>query len=250
MNKAQVILMNSKFFHAVWPALLFILAFSLPGCPGSGVEKASSQEGSGNTVQEAGPERSQLPDSTFQGRLPESLTFISREEWGAQPPILEMQPHTIERITIHHSAVLASPDMDPVKKMQGLQNFSQSNTVLGNGKPKPAWADVPYHFVIYPNGEVAEGRGPQFVGDTNTKYDPSGHLLINVEGNFEEQQPTEEQMEALIQLVTSASRHYQVEAEFIEGHRDFAQTACPGKNLWEKLEGLRERVRDEIDRPE
>jgi hypothetical protein len=110
--------------------------------------------------------------------LQDSLQWISRQAWQAKPPSSSMQTHEVSRITLHHSAVPYRLNMDPVKSMQALQRFSQSSGTLGNGKPKKAWADVPYHFVVFPQGQVAEGRQLEYVGDTNTEYDPTGHLLV------------------------------------------------------------------------
>jgi len=42
------------------------------------------------------------------------------------------------------------------------------------------WIDIPYHFLIDPNGNVYEGRNVFTVGETATEYDPTGHLLILV----------------------------------------------------------------------
>jgi hypothetical protein len=128
------------------------------------------------------------------------------------------------------------------KKMQNLQNFSQSESRLASGKLKPVWFDVPYHFYIAFDGKIAEGREIKFVGDTNTEYDPTGHALIVLEGNFETEQPSNNQQKALEELVAWSAFKYQVPTADIKAHNDFAQTACPGKNLKILLPDLRERV--------
>ncbi|MCB0852951.1 MAG: N-acetylmuramoyl-L-alanine amidase [Bacteroidetes bacterium] len=172
----------------------------------------------------------------------DSLKIITRESWGATPPISEMKTHELKRITIHHSAVKHRLDYDPAEKIKGLQRFSQSESQLDSGKKKEIWADIPYHFVIYANGEIVEGRSLEYVGDTNTEYDPSGHLLINLDGNFEEQEPTEAQMKSLINLCSYFSRKYQMDVALTAGHKDFAQTLCPGKNLYEKIPSIKDAI--------
>ena len=126
---------------------------------------------------------------------PITPNILSRVAWGANAPVGEMKTHKISRFTIHHTATLQKPERSLAEKMLALQKFSQNPGTLGNGKAKPAWPDVPYHFYIDCHGGIAEGREWQFVGDTNTAYDPTGHLLVVLEGNFEEEQPTELQME-------------------------------------------------------
>ena len=57
------------------------------------------------------------------------------------------------------------------------------------------------------------------VGDTATSYDPAGHLLIVVEGNFQEDVPTPTQVEILAQMVAWASLRFDVPLSTITGHR-------------------------------
>jgi hypothetical protein len=150
-----------------------------------------------------------------------------------------LKAHTIKRITIHHTANRQRPDMPLPKKLQKLQRFSQSPGKLASGKSKPAWPDIPYHFYIDANGKVAEARDPAFTGDTSTEYDPTGHLLIVLEGNFEKEAPTPQQLRALEGMLLWAAAKYRVAADRIAGHRDFAKTACPGKQLYARIADLR-----------
>lgn len=156
---------------------------------------------------------------------------MSRAEWGAHKPVLAMEKQVPSRITVHHTATRSKHGLSIVKKMQSLQAFSQSRSKLADGRTKEAWADIPYHFYIAVDGRVAEGRPIGFVGDTNTKYDPKGHITIVVEGNFENEKPAPEELSALEALIGDLSRQYGIPASRIGTHKDFAQTACPGRNL-------------------
>lgn len=160
---------------------------------------------------------------------------MSRSEWGAKKPVLEMKRQTPARITVHHTATRGKHGLSIVRKMKSLQAFSQSKSKLADGRTKEAWADIPYHFYIAVDGTVAEGRQVGFVGDTNTKYDPAGHITIVVEGNFETEKPTLEELSALKALIGDLSRDYGIPAGRIGTHKDFAQTACPGKNLEDEV---------------
>jgi N-acetyl-anhydromuramyl-L-alanine amidase AmpD len=52
-------------------------------------------------------------------------------------------------------------------------------------------------------------------------------------GNFEEQEVSEEQFNALINLTAYCCEKYNISPETIASHRDYsAQTVCPGKNLY------------------
>jgi hypothetical protein len=170
---------------------------------------------------------------------PPDLKIHSRADWGAKPPVAPMKSNTPTRITIHHTAVLQKPDRSLKDKLQALQKFSQNEGQLGNGKPKPAWPDVPYHFYIDCHGGIAEGRDVNAVGDTNTEYDPTGHALVVLEGNFEDEQVTDAQWASLVKLVSWLAVRFQVAPADVQGHQDYAQTQCPGKHLEAMLPKLR-----------
>ncbi len=71
-------------------------------------------------------------------------------------------------------------------------------------------------------------------GDTNTGYDPTGHLLISVNGNYEEQEVTEESYRTLVNFAVKMARKYDLPLEHIKTHRDYtSETVCPGENLYD-----------------
>jgi len=168
------------------------------------------------------------------------VRVVSRSEWGAKPPVLPMKQHVPNRITVHHTATKQAADKSLADKLKALQNFSQSRSQLGNGRMKELWADIPYHFYITAKGEIGEGRELQYTGDSNTPYDPTGHALIVLEGNFEVESVTEAQLQSLKKLISSLSKKYQISSDKISGHKDNADTLCPGKNLYELIPSLKE----------
>lgn len=169
-------------------------------------------------------------------------SIVTRQEWQANPPVLAMKANQPVRLTIHHTATKQNFKSSVASKLRSLQAFSQKKSKLADGRTKKAWGDVPYHFYVDAKGVVAEGREVQFAADTNTDYDPSGHLTVVVEGNFEKEQPTPAQIEALESLLVFLSRKYGIDPSTIGGHRDYASTACPGKNLIALLPDIRKDV--------
>ena len=170
------------------------------------------------------------------------VPVVSRAEWGARDPVLPMREHRIERITIHHTAMRQDTARSLAAKLRGLQAFSQRDDSLADGRRKPAWADVPYHYYIAVDGSVGEARSWRYAGDTNTPYDPAGHLLVVVEGNFEDEQLTPPQRHALESLVPALARRFGVDGARLGGHKDYAATRCPGRNLMAELPRLRELI--------
>ncbi len=135
-------------------------------------------------------------------------------------------PHRINQITLHHtgSAEPLSEDVDPVEALQNLFRW---------GAEDRNWWDLPYHFLIGLDGTIYEGRDARFAGDTNTTYDPRGHLLISVMGNYTLQEPTDAQIEAISDLMAYGLKKYELGMDDIGTHSHFADTSCPGLHLQE-----------------
>jgi hypothetical protein len=176
------------------------------------------------------------------GLVPEGVRYVTRAEWGAAPPLRPMKTHRIDRITIHHTGSPQAPGRTVEDKLRGLQRFSQTEAALEDGRRRAAWADIPYHLYVSTDGSVGEGREVRFAGESNTPYDPTGHLLVVVEGNFENEALTPEQRRTLDRLIPALARRYRVPPERIAGHKDFAQTLCPGRTLYADLPRLRSLV--------
>lgn len=168
----------------------------------------------------------------------EAPALLTREAWQAKAPSLKMTTQKPVAILIHHTGSTMKPKITLTAKMKGLQRFSQANEKLSDGRMKPAWPDVPYHFYIAADGQVAEGRDVNAVGDTNTGYDPSGYIQVVVEGNFDKEQLTEAQAASLKTTLKWLMEKYDIKASAIMMHKDKAQTACPGKDLEAKLSGI------------
>jgi len=165
--------------------------------------------------------------------------IIPRAGWEAKKAVGEGKKHKIKFITIHHTATKQRPDLPIETKLRNLQAFSQRDDKLASGKAKPAWFDVPYHYYIAVDGKIAEGREIKFAGDTNTEYDPTSHALIVLEGSFGTDEPLPPQVDSLKAMVKWLAAKYKVSKENIKGHKDYAETACPGSNLEKLLPQLR-----------
>ena len=152
----------------------------------------------------------------------------SRSEWNAAEP-RGYKSQVPVRITIHHEGEIFYPQKESaavhIKKVQTWGMSEARN-----------WSDIPYHFIIDFDGNIFEGRNVFTAGETATEYDPEGHLLITCLGNFEEQQVTEKQLNALIELTANCCKKYQISPSSIKAHKDFAKTLCPGKDLYRYIE--------------
>ncbi len=141
-------------------------------------------------------------------------------------------------ILVHHTGSPMKLKASLTSKLKGLQRFSQAEEKLADGRMKPAWPDVPYHFYIAANGEVGEGRDVNAVGDTNTHYDPAGYIQIVVEGNFDNEILSDTQVASLKSTLQWLMAKHGIKPSAILMHKDKAQTACPGQDLAAKLPGI------------
>ena len=158
----------------------------------------------------------------------EAIQIVPRSGWNANEPRPYKQ-HTPVQITVHHEGTKLEITDDAARKIRNIQ-------VWGMGKDRN-WTDIPYHFLIAPNGVIYEGRNVNTVGETATEYDPTGHLLITCLGNLEQQEVPEQQLNSLIKLIAHCSKTYNIPVETLATHRDHSsQTTCPGKNLYRYFE--------------
>jgi hypothetical protein len=160
------------------------------------------------------------------------LPIIKVEDWGGTRLSAEARakakPHVPTQITLHHGGVAFLRDKDPQQYLRNLQTWSRNTR---------GWIDTPYHYLIDLDGRVYEGRDVLIAGDTNTNYDPSGHALIVVLGNFEDVEPNPAQLDAVISTMTMLAKRFAIAPDKIAGHKDFASdTACPGKSLYPYLQ--------------
>lgn len=161
--------------------------------------------------------------------LGDTVAIQPRSSWGAQPA-KTYKKHQPVRITIHHEGgrVLTEND-DAKKRLKNIQTWCMG--------PERNWTDIPYHYLIAPDGTVYEGRNVLTVGETNTDYDPTGHLLISFLGNYDEQELNDSLVNTLTDLIAYFCIKYDIDPATIASHRDYCgHTGCPGKNIYPYIE--------------
>ena len=160
------------------------------------------------------------------------LRIVSVSEWGGQVVAPASPPQTLHRLTVHHQGEVWRAGGDVPAYLRRLQKWSQEAR---------GWADIPYHFIVAPDGAVYAARPVSMAGDTNTDYDPSGHLLVMLLGNFEVQTPTAAQWQSTVEVMAQGIARHGLQRAAIGTHRQHAtQTVCPGANLEARFDALRE----------
>jgi len=168
---------------------------------------------------------------------PDNMQITKRAEWGWKSLPDTVPQHRIERITIHHGGVEFTDGKDVQAYIRSMQDWSRADK---------NWIDIPYRFMIDLQGIIYEARPVNYPGDTNTDYDVRRHALINVMGNYEIQTLKPVQLDALINLSAYLARQFKVDTTDIRGHKDYTETLCPGKDLYQYLQDgtIRNRVAD------
>jgi N-acetylmuramoyl-L-alanine amidase len=123
----------------------------------------------------------------------------------------------IAKIIVHHTAVDAS-----------LEQLRRSVQRRG-------YSDIPYHFVVMPDGSVHATRPLERMG-AHCKGHNADSVGVALMGNLDRVPPTEAQVAALTRLIADLRRKWNVP---VLGHGELRNTACPGRYLRPVLDAIR-----------
>lgn len=162
--------------------------------------------------------------------------IVTRQQWGANPPIGNYVPHNPYRLTQHHTAgTRVSTLQQGIAEMQFIQDFHQ------NGR---GWQDIGYHFCVDDSGRIYEGVPPQYRG-THVGGNNTGNIGISYMGNFHiaGEFPTQSALDSLVRIWSWLSFEFGINPDSLFGHRDYNATACPGDNLYPEIPDMRNGIR-------
>lgn len=200
--------------------------------------KAGSGTNTLNTVAVSAVDRSGN-ESSKTSVFPDIVSVEPRSSWNAAAP-LPYKSQVPVRITVHHEGGKVLTDTaSAATRLKNVQTWCMG--------PERKWTDIPYHYLIAPDGTVYEGRNPLTVGETNTEYDPSGHLLICFLGNYGQQKMNEHLLEVLSRLIAHFCIKYKIDPATIATHRDYSKmTTCPGENIYPYFQNgyVKQRVKE------
>jgi len=178
-----------------------------------------------------------MGDATACGAIDEVAKprLVTRDQWGSKSaPIPDERKQVPVWVTIHHAGELWKPGDDPVLFVRDMQEWGHNRPQLEQPPRDTYWPDLPYHFLIAPDGRIFEGRLVEYEPESNTKYDLRGNIGIEMMGDFNEQRPTPEQLRACVQLTAWLCQKYHIDIDHVRTHQDAAvgQTDCPGKDFY------------------
>jgi hypothetical protein len=203
----------------------------------SGCWKSFTKAAAGPSPVPTGPPRAPAVPPTPSPPVA-SAVLLCRDAWGARPARAGGRPHTITRMTLHHTGVVLGDNRNSPARLRQHQRYHQDD--LG-------WMDIAYHVSVDRNGNLFELRAPELAGDTATNYGPAGHFLVVCEGNFDQEAVTEAQLHGAALAFAWAAQTFGIASDTLAGHRDVAPaTACPGAGLYAHVSSgdLKRRIDD------
>lgn len=163
-------------------------------------------------------------------------SMVSREEWGSRShPIPDSRKQIPVWITIHHAGVKwVANKQEPVQFVRDMQHWGHHRPKLEKFPPyNTYWPDLPYHFMIAPDGRIFQGRQVEYEPESNTRYFLNGNIGVEMMGDFDKQRPSIKQIRSCVALVAWLCKTYHIRLDHIRGHMEAApdQTPCPGKDF-------------------
>lgn len=181
----------------------------------------------------------------------ETISIVGRRDWcpnGNCPTRSGPQFTEVSHLIVHHSAGTNNAN-DWAAIVRAIYDLH----VIGNG-----WADIGYNYLIDPDGIIYEGRGEDVLGAHFCARN-SNTMGVCVMGNFQNQSPTEEAVNNLVELLSWKAFKENIDPigkslhpssglnlSHISGHRQGCGTACPGNQFFPQMNDIRERVRDSL----
>ena len=169
---------------------------------------------------------------------PASAALLCRDSWGARPPLPGGRPHTITRMTIHHTEVALGDNSIITSRLRQHQRYHQIDR---------GWVDIAYHVGVDRDGNIFELRRTAIAGDTATNYDTTGHFLVVCEGDFNVEPISEAQLNGAALAFAWATQEFGITSATLASHQQVAAaTSCPGTNLQSHVASgdLRARIDD------
>lgn len=152
----------------------------------------------------------------------------------------------IKHITVHHEGWRVVDFTDRATTIERLENIRSAHTRSKRDGGR-GWSDVGYHFIIDRAGRIWEARNLQIQG-AHVDSCNENNLGIMCLGNFEEQAPSQAQIDALFKAVKAFRTAYKVPVSHVYSHQEWFRlgkthsTECPGKSLQAQMGKLRKAV--------
>lgn len=183
----------------------------------------------------------------FQRRMYDTVFPVySRLAWHARPEKRREIPQHNARVTVHHTDGRQTfTEADTLAAVRNIQYYH----MYGRAREgKDVWADIGYHFLIDGAGRVVEGRHADDLG-SHVLGGNANNIGIAMIGDYNRDPLTDAQKESLKRLIVFLALKYRIDPRqpgFLEPHKHFNDTDCPGKHVADYLKVLRGEVNQRL----
>ncbi len=178
--------------------------------------------------------------------------IISRKSWEANEGYMKWAPEyaEVKAIVIHHTA--GEQAATTTDQAAAMRNLYYGHAVSFG------WGDIGYNYVVDANGAIYEGRagGNSAVAGHALGYN-YGTIGISVIGDYTTRVPSADQTKAIEDLVAYLAYKNNLDIgnkvflkdktiNVVSGHRDLNPTACPGENIYIRMDEIRMGVAEKL----
>lgn len=155
-------------------------------------------------------------------------SIASRASWGARRSNGDRNLSGLASAVVLHHTVTAHPSSDA--SVSAERQIMRQLEDIGNSR---FGSGISYNVLVFPSGRAYQGVSFNRRG-THTGGHNSTVRSICFVGNYEANQPTKVQLETAASIVAEGRGKWWSNGAPVRGHRDYSQTACPGKNVYSK----------------
>lgn len=159
------------------------------------------------------------------------MRIIPRSEWGAryQDGYGNRKIGRLEKY-LHHSVTTHLPATATVEQekaeMRRIEAIGQQRFGVG----------ISYTLVVFPSGRVYEGHSIGRIGAHSGSGRNTRGAGICLAGNYETHKLGRKTRDAIVWLLQhGVNKGWWTDPALTEGHRDFKQTACPGRYAYREI---------------
>jgi len=149
--------------------------------------------------------------------------------------------NSIKCIVVHHDAVEAPAEYNPIERYKGEARFHYNKDWNGDGKPDGS--GLMYHYKIDRKGNIYLCRNlGEALWHCGNYTKNLQSIAICLDGHLTNQKPTKAQLQSLKDFLFGlCTQHPEFPAGFsnVFGHREISATNCPGDNLIKFVQDFR-----------